>query len=142
MQDDETWDEPEEHNRGLRAPRRLSRLVRLDAEIDTVLAKHLDRIDRKAPLPEHTVDAVFTLLARAKTVQARLPRRARQLAFPPGPLRPADALIALLKLRETIDAEGERLLARFEPIHLPDAVLPGLDAPLTRPAGSRHHRRQ
>ena len=110
------------HAPNRRLPRRIARLVHIDRLVMQVLETHLDRIDRRAPLPSHAVDAVNAALRRAAPVCARLPRRLRPGPFPrETPLRPADAFLALLQIHDAVNRTADALLGppSDDPAHSP-----------------------
>ena len=95
---------------GRRPPRRIHRLVHLDALLLRVLETHLDRVDRKAPLPRHGLDAVNAALGRAAPLCARMPRGLRTAPFPrDAAIRPSDAFVALLKIHHFISQHAATL---------------------------------
>lgn len=115
------------HPRNPRMPRRVGRLVHIDRAVMRVLETHLDAIDRRAPLPSHSVDAVNAALVLAAPVCARLPRRLRPATFPrETPLRPAHAFLALLKVHDSVNQLVDELLE-------PPADAPSHSPPLSQP---------
>lgn len=100
-------------SRNLRAPRRLRRDATLDDAVERFLLERLDVVDRRRPLRDGDVRELNRLLEFARRPMSRALPAERTSRFG-RVVSPADALIALLKIRCALDRNYTRLLAIWD----------------------------